>query len=215
MGKYAKLLRSLAYLLIWGTLFYELLLNPSIREGLTVFLQQHPLLAPLILTVVQLALASFALPCSALTVLAGALWGVWYGVLFSTLATIVASMWTFLLGRAILTRFVSKRVDHTWYLKVQELINRYHWKAAMVAHANPIFPGSSLGYIFGLSEVNFKSFVIGAILGTLPLQIVLVGIGHLTVKALVGNLSLWVVCLLSLLVFVVAFYKKAISFFLR
>lgn len=81
----------------------------------------------------------------------------------------------------------------------------------MVAHANPIFPGSSLGYIFGLSDVTFSSFVVGAIMGTLPLQLVLVGIGHMSVETVLGSSNLWTGGLLALLIAALIFYKKAVA----
>jgi uncharacterized membrane protein YdjX (TVP38/TMEM64 family) len=48
----------------------------------------------------------------------------------------------------------------------------------MIAHANPVLPGSSLGYMFGASVISLESFVFGVVMGTLPLQIIAVAIGH-------------------------------------
>ena len=62
--------------------------------------------------------------------------------------------------------------------KIQNLIYKFGWKSSFIAHCNPLFPGSSLGYIFGASNITFFSFVIGASLGTIPLQIIGVVIGN-------------------------------------
>lgn len=215
MGNHYKYTKVFIYLLIWGAMFLVILFDSSTRDGLSTFLKQHPIVAPFLFVALQLLMASLVLPCSALTVLAGALWGVGYGILFSILAAFFSSIWTFALGRYLFRNFVSQKISHKWYLGVQNLINKYHWKAAMVAYANPVLPGASLGYLFGLSQVTFSSFVVGAILGTLPLQLVLVGIGHLSVKAIVEDLDFWIVAALLVLIAVGGFYKKAASLALK
>jgi hypothetical protein len=40
-----------------------------------------------------------------------------------------------------------------------------------------LFLGSSLGYLFGYLNVGFTNFIIGALLGGLPLQILMIIIG--------------------------------------
>lgn len=211
MTKFLSRLKLFFFLLGWACLLFEVLFNTSFREEVSYFLTAHPVLAPFLLVAIQIVFASFGLPCSALTVMAGALWGVIYGVAYSTIATILSSVWTFSLGRYLLSRWVEKKVEHGWYLKIQQLIDKYHWKAAAFAHANPVFPGSSLGYIFGLSQIGFKAFLSGVLLGTLPLQIILVGVGHLSVKSVTSNFNFWVVLLLAIALLTATFYKKLIA----
>jgi uncharacterized membrane protein YdjX (TVP38/TMEM64 family) len=172
--------------LLWVGLFYELVFNPALREPLLAFCKAHPQLAPGVLILTQLVLASFALPCSPLSVLAGILWGLYLGIVYSTLATVASSVWTFFLGRRFLRERMKGREPAGWWLAISRLIERYKWKAAMLAHANPVFPGSSLGYVFGASRLEFGSFLLGAILGTLPLQLLTVALGSAAGKGLSG-----------------------------
>lgn len=170
------------FALLWLFLFYQLLFNPNVREPLYNFCIGHPFLAPLLLVIMQLFLATFGLPCSPLSILAGVLWGLYFGILYSTLATVISSIWTFFIGRHFLIDWIKINSAAGWWLRISRLIERYNWKASMMAHANPIFPGSSLGYIFGASTIAFKPFLFGVVMGTMPLQFLTVILG-----SIVGN----------------------------
>ena len=73
----------------------------------------------------------------------------------------------------------------------------------MIAHANPVLPGSSLGYMFGASVISLESFVFGVAMGTLPLQLIAVAIGHYA-----GNIAINLV--LVGLVVAILLYKTII-----
>lgn len=198
-----KKLSKMLFLSIWLILFFELLTNQDIKNHLINYCSVHPYSSAFLLIFLQVILASFALPCSPLSVTAGALWSWHLGFLFSTTATLAASIWTFLLGRFVFKQwFLSKQ--YQFGFNISELIEKYQWKASMVAHANPLFPGSTLGYAFGASVIPFKSFLMGVALGTLPLQLIMITLGHklqITNLISIGNLLVIGVCVILLLAY--------------
>lgn len=204
-------LKTIVFAILWLGLFFELLFDPAIRQSLFHFLADHPLLAPFVFLLAQALFASFALPCSPLTALAGVLWGMEVGMLYSTLATFFASIWTFVLGRYVLRDWLLGRM----HSDVIQLIDRHGWKASMIAHANPVFPGSSLGYAFGISSVSMKSYGFGALMGTLPLQIMMVGIGDSARRILSENFSIWLLVLTIVAVFALIIYKWLVPIYLN
>jgi uncharacterized membrane protein YdjX (TVP38/TMEM64 family) len=173
----------LAIAAVWLIASFAVLFDANLRNDLHAFLLKYPGLAPVLLIVFQVVLASLVLPCSPLTVLAGLLWGFDAAILYSMIATITGSLWTFVLGRWVLKRWlplerVSSPIAHGVLRQIEKLITRYTWRASAIAHANPALPGSSLGYAFGMTEVSLVSYAGGAVLGVLPLQVLLVGLGH-------------------------------------
>lgn len=168
----------IAVFTIWLMAFYVVLFDQDIRNELYAFLSRYPGVAPLALVGCQIVLASFVLPCSPLTVLAGLLWGFNVGIVYSITATIAGSIWTFVLSRWILKKWVLPFMTHDVYLKINRLMTQYTWRASALAHANPAFPGASLGYAFGMTNVSLLSYAFGAVVGVLPLQLILVGVGH-------------------------------------
>lgn len=198
---------KLAFAGIWLGLFLGLIFDAGIRQEMLAFCLRHPALAPFILILTQLLLASFALPCSPLTILAGVLWGLEIGILYSTSATMLSSLWTFFLGRFVLRKRFEKTMQLSWWPKIFGLVSRHKWKASMIAHANPVFPGSSLGYVFGMSDVTVWPYTFGALLGTLPLQLMMVGMGDLTRRILSDSTSLWGVLLILVVLAALIGYK--------
>ena len=183
-------LRKAVGLLIWGAVCFEVLMDTSIRASFLSWLTQNPIAAPVILILTQILLASFVLPCSPLAMLAGVLWGFGGGILYSTIATVAASLWTFLLARYMCREVISTRLGEYWHTSILSLIDKYEWKASLIAHMNPVFPGSSLGYAFGISSISAWAFAFGALMGTLPLSLIMVGIGHLASMQL-DRVSMW------------------------
>lgn len=198
---------KLAFAGIWLALFFALVFDASLRQEMLSYCLRHPVLAPFILILAQLLLASFALPCSPLTILAGVLWGLEIGILYSTSATMLSSLWTFFLGRFVLRKRFEKTMQLSWWPKIFGLVSRHKWKASMIAHANPVFPGSSLGYVFGMSDVPVWSYLFGALLGTLPLQLMMVGMGDLTGRILSDSANLWGALLVLIVIAVLIGYK--------
>jgi uncharacterized membrane protein YdjX (TVP38/TMEM64 family) len=198
-----KLLK-LVFILVWVIVFYNILFNTLFQDTLLIYSNNNKIFAPLLLILMQIVLASFILPCSAIAVLAGILWGVEIGILYSLLATICASSWTFVVGRFFIKDWNPSKNIFSWYAAVVNLINSHNWKASMVAHANPLFPGSSLGYIFGLSRVGYGNFLFGLIIGTLPLQILAVSFGYFSNRVI--NLSVDYVVIVTLFMVIMAIF---------
>jgi len=202
-----KRCKNIVFIVIWILCFYHIIFNEVMRERLFSLCYDNAFLSPIIFILIQVVLASFVLPCSTLSVLAGILWGWQLGLLYSTVATATSSLCTFILGRYVVKKiWLEKKDSLNWLKKICKLIERFGWKASMIAHANPVFPGSSLGYIFGASEISLKSFLIGVVMGTLPLQVITVQLGHVAGRniAELNASSLLVACVI---IFALIVYK--------
>lgn len=162
-------------------------------EWIHYFLMQHPILSPLLYLVFHILCAVLIIPCSPMAVIAGALWGQWLGLGFSILAAFLSSCVTFGLARyflkAPLYRFLSQRYAKTdWFL---EQTQKHGWKFVASVQLNPAAPGSTLGYLFGLTNIAFRVYAKYLILFMLPLQLALVWLGASAVKLYWGKWSWW------------------------
>jgi len=196
------------YITIWIILIIELIFNPELKTFLQIYLTKHPYLAPLLLVCLQLIFTILVLPCSTLTILAGVLWGVKLGIVYSTLATLTASSLTFYLGRYsfLNTKIKENYTNSSWAQKVDQLLTRFNIWASALAHVNPIFPGSSLGYLFGVTNMKYWKFILGAAIGTMPLQIIMVSIGNASINALFGDTYLQSILIIGILAVFLALY---------
>ncbi len=173
---YSKIFKFI-FILLWLFLFITIAKNDNFKENLLSLHLENPFLAPIIFICIQVTLSSLILPCSPITLIAGIIWGLKLGLLISLISTIISSICTFMLGKYFLSNLMGQRDYLGIWNKIQMLIFKYNWKSSFVAHLNPIFPGSSLGYLFGASQISFIPFIVGATLGAIPLQIIGVLIG--------------------------------------
>ena len=70
---------------------------------------------------------------------------------------------------------------------------------------NPAAPGSSLGYLFGLTGIAFSVYAFFLILFMLPLQIILVICGDSFPRLFTGNM-LWIIAAVMVVVVVYLLY---------
>lgn len=183
-------------------------------------LSSYPLAAPIIFIGAHTLMAILFLPCSPMTLMAGALWGGVYGLVISMIAAITSSTATFLLSRSFLHGKIENLLKHR-YPKVAELLAQvaaHDWKIIAVAQINPLIPSSTMGYAFGLSRVTLKRYLLFSAIFMLPLQTLFVMTGH-SVVGLLATDGQWGMAL-TLILLVVVFtlvskriYKKLCQLF--
>jgi uncharacterized membrane protein YdjX (TVP38/TMEM64 family) len=177
---------KIAVLIAWATIFLIVLFGEGFRERLLALVGSGGIAAGAFLIAVQIALTVLLLPSSPVTVLFGIVWGPWTGLAFSITSTLLCSSSTYLLGLRFFPRFEHRIGGATLVLKVGEKLRDRATLGSLLVHANPLLPASSLGYVFGHLKVPFGRFILGAALGTIPVQLALVHGGALLAK-LVGK----------------------------
>tara|TARA_A100001035_G_C27527022_1_gene383563 strand:+ start:104 stop:532 length:429 start_codon:yes stop_codon:yes gene_type:complete len=92
----------------------------------------------------------------------------------------MSSTFTFIVGKFFKEKYFIKKIKSEIFKKINALIDQYSWVASAIVHANPIFPGSSVGYVFAYSKIDLKRYILGAFIGMIPLQMFVVGFGSLS-----------------------------------
>lgn len=178
-----------------------------IFDWLQIFLTQHSFLAPILYTIFHIIFAVCIIPCSPMAVIAGILWGKWLGLTISIISAFLASSTTFWLARIFFRKkiynFLSKRYKKTdWFL---EQTKKHGWKFVATIQLNPAAPGSTLGYIFGLTNISFPIYAFFLLIFMLPLQIILVLCGDSIPLLLTGKMP-WIILAVMLLVILYLLY---------
>lgn len=175
-------------------------------------LSSYPLAAPLVFIAAHTLMAVFFLPCSPMTLMAGALWGGAYGLVISMVAAITSSATTFLLSHSFLRgkieRFIANRYPKATELLVQAAA--HDWKIIAISQLNPLIPASTLGYVFGLSQITLKRYLLFSLLFMLPLQLLFVFTGHSVTSLLTSDGQVIIVLLLVFLIAILPFVGKFI-----
>lgn len=141
------------------------------------FLHSHPLLAPLIFLVVYIVMTVLLLPTLPLNVGAGALWGPWWGGIYTVIGASLGAALAFLISRYLAADFAKRHFQHpTWVWLLNEIKQR-NWKIVAFTRINPIFPTAPLNYFYGLTTVPFWSYFVSTIVFIAPMAILFAYLG--------------------------------------
>jgi uncharacterized membrane protein YdjX (TVP38/TMEM64 family) len=113
------------------------------------------------------------------SMLAGALYGPWWGSLIVFVGACLGAEAAFLLGRYGLRAWAQRRLAALpKLLAVERAVSREGLKLVLLTRLSPAFPFSLLNLAYGLSEVSLRDYSIGLI-GILPGTILFCGLGAL------------------------------------
>ena len=176
------------------------------------FLSNYPLVAPIVFIGAHILMAVLFLPCSPMTLIAGALWGSLYGLIISILAAILSTATTFILSRSILHSRIEKFLINR-YPKIADLLAQvpiHDWKLIAVSQLNPLIPASTMGYAFGLSRITLARYLLLSGIFMLPLQVLFVVTGYSITQLFLSDGQWGITLALISLVIIVSLASKHI-----
>lgn len=113
------------------------------------------------------------------SMLAGALYGPWWGSVIVFVGACLGAQAAFLLGRHWLRDWARARLAALPRLQaVEQAVSREGLKLVLLTRLSPAFPFSLLNLAYGLSEVSLRDYTVGLI-GILPGTVLFCGLGAL------------------------------------
>jgi uncharacterized membrane protein YdjX (TVP38/TMEM64 family) len=113
------------------------------------------------------------------SMLAGALYGTWWGSLIVFVGACLGAEAAFLLGRHWLRDWARRQLQRTpKLLAIEQGVSREGLKLVLLTRLSPAFPFSLLNLAYGISDVSLRDYSIGLI-GILPGTILFCGLGAL------------------------------------
>lgn len=117
------------------------------------------------------ALASLLfIPGSPITLAGGALFGPWYGTLYTLIGATIGALLAFLFSRMVGHRFLSYGTG-----KVSQKLQAYDEKiaangflAVLFLRFVPLFPFNGLNFALGFTKVSLRDYFLGTLLGIIP-----------------------------------------------
>jgi uncharacterized membrane protein YdjX (TVP38/TMEM64 family) len=121
------------------------------------------------------------------TAMAGVLFGMVWGSLVSWSAASMGAVLAFLLTRIALRRRVEKLVEkNRWMKAINRALPKEGWKVVALTRLSPLVPFGLQNYLFGVTKVRRRDYVVATVLAILPGTIAWVFIGA-TGRALLGG----------------------------
>lgn len=109
------------------------------------------------------------LPGTVLALGAGAAFGLGKGFLLVSIGDALGASLAFLLGRTLARPWAERKVmADPRFLAVDQAVGREGWKIVALTRLSPFFPFSVLNYVFGLSSIPLKDYVLATWIGMVP-----------------------------------------------
>ena len=119
------------------------------------------------------------IPASLLTLGGGAIYGLVWGSIYVFVAATLGATFAFLIGRYFAQKWVNEKISkNVTFRAIDEAVAIDGFKIVLLTRLSPIFPFNMLNYVFGVTRVTLKDYVLGSI-GMIPATIMYVYLGSL------------------------------------
>jgi uncharacterized membrane protein YdjX (TVP38/TMEM64 family) len=146
-------------------------------ESIVVFLQSHPVVAPLVFMLVYAVMVVCLVPTLPLNLGAGLLWGPYWGGILTVIGAGTGSAVAFLASRYLVSDYLNEKFKNSAWSWLRKEVQDKEWKVVAFTRINPIFPFGPSNYFFGLTQIRFTRYLVTTLLSILPLCIIFAGIG--------------------------------------
>ena len=129
----------------------------------------------------------FAVPGSALTLLAGGAFGVALGTVAVWIGATAGLMLAFIAARRLARDRVNRWLEQRpTFAAVDRAVAKEGWKIVFLTRLTPVFPFTFLNYAYGLTGVRFWPYALASSIGILPGSLFYIYIGS-SVASAVGS----------------------------
>jgi uncharacterized membrane protein YdjX (TVP38/TMEM64 family) len=128
--------------------------------------------APAVFVLLWIAASVLFLPGLAITIAGGLVFGAVWGTVWTTVGANLGAIAAFLVGRYAARGMVENMVEKNQALKkIDQGVRRQGWRMLMVTRLVPIFPFNVQNYVYGLTDIPLRTYVLVTLPCMLPATI--------------------------------------------
>ncbi len=144
------------------------------------WVEQLGFAGPVIFISIYIVACVLFIPGSALTLGAGAIFGVVKGSIFVSVGSTLGATAAFLVGRYVARDWVARKIaKNAKFAAVDQAVGNEGWIIVGLTRLSPVFPFSLLNYAYGLTKVSLRDYVVASWIGMMPGTVMYVYIGSL------------------------------------
>ena len=109
------------------------------------------------------------LPGGVLSIGAGFFFGLWWGFAIALFGNVVGAAISFFISRSIGRQWVKRRLSRNQtFVALEPAIDKDGWKIVLLSQLHPLFPTSLLNYLYGLTQIRFRTCMLWVAIGQAP-----------------------------------------------
>ncbi len=153
---------------------------PELLKTALDYIQGLGAIGYVVFALLYIAACVFFLPGFILTLGGGFIYGVIKGSIIVSIASTLGAGAAFLVGRYFARGFVEQKIQgNKTFQTIDEAVAREGGKIVFLTRLSPIFPFNLINYAYGLTKVNFFTFILTSWIGMLPGTVMYVYLGSL------------------------------------
>jgi uncharacterized membrane protein YdjX (TVP38/TMEM64 family) len=142
---------------------------------------------PVLFIAVYIVATVLFIPGSAMTLGAGAIFGLAWGSVYVSIGSTLGATAAFLVGRYLLRNAIARKIEgNERFAAIDQAVASEGWKIVGLTRLSPVFPFTLLNYAFGLTRVKLSHYVLASWIGMMPGTVMYVYLGSLA-KAATGE----------------------------
>jgi len=109
------------------------------------------------------------LPGGILCVGSGFFFGLWWGFFLVLIGNTIAAAVSFLVARSFGQKWFGRKISqHPKLAALVPAVEREGWKIVVLSQLHPLFPTSLVTYLYGLSRIDFRTYLLWVTIGRVP-----------------------------------------------
>jgi len=152
--------------LVWVFKNIDSLSVSQVRE----YIESYGVLGPIVFMLFYVLVIVLIIPNTPFTLLAGIMFGLLHGFIYTLVATTVGAIIAFYIAKYIGLNWVRKLIKYR-SKKIEiynEKIRANGFLTVFLTRITPFMPFKMANYMFGLSKIRTKDYILGTFLGKMP-----------------------------------------------
>ena len=206
-------------LLFFSAIALTLLLSMQARELLALLLNQEtltsffasnpdkvfPIRSISLFLAAHIIANAIGVPGTVFVIVGGAVYGLWWGTLWSVVGATLGAIAAFWLARYLLHDWFAARFKHNTYVQnISRALCKKGLSCVLVIRFSPVSPFNLVNFALGLTPVSTRTYSIGTLIGIIPGTLIYTWLGVTGAEALSGGKLLPLFCCLLLLAIISA-----------
>ena len=159
-----------------------------------------PALSVSLFIIAHIIANSVGVPGTVLVIVGGAVYGLWWGTVWSVIGATLGAVGAFLLARYWLHDRFQKRFAHRpLFKKINDTLCAEGLSCVLLIRFSPVSPFNVVNFVFGLTPVPVKTYALGTLIGIVPGTMVYTWLGVTGAEAMSGGDLLPLFCCLAIL----------------
>lgn len=187
--------------------FIALLLDRQTLTGLFAPTQSNafPLRSVSLFLAAHIVANALGIPGTVFVIVGGAVYGLWWGTLWSVIGATLGAIAAFWLARYLLYDWFAAKFKHNVYVqKISKTLCDKGLSCVLTIRFSPISPFNVVNFALGLTPISTRAYSLGTLIGIIPGTLIYTWLGVTGAEALSGGKLLPLFCCLLVLAIISA-----------